>query len=739
MNSCRSILSCVLATAWVFFARPLCAQTDHFNLDFEQSGTGCPPQWRTLISNSDDAAVVLDTAVRKEGKQALLLRAGKTNDPDNDYVCAFSLLPGDFAGNEAAWSLYAKAAFPEKSSATAVFVAIGNSGEILAHQTEDIRMSADWKAYHCILPVDTARIKSFKVILTLNGPGSLWVDDIKCNIDGVPIDMARHREQLPAERDTAFTYGSGIEVLPVNAFTLRSYTKLGMLWGFLKYHHPSVVTGKLNWDAELFRILPGMQVQGTDEEVNQYLEAWVDRLGGGFPKMTERTLKKKDIKMYPDYGYLFDTGFLSPSLRRKLTVLKDCDRTGNQYYVDIDGNAIMNHENPFYSKHDFPDAGTRLLALFRYWNFILYYFPYRYLMTEDWNKNLMASLPEFLNARNANDYTTACLKLVAKIEDGHAQVDRSIPLLANPGTKVVALETQFVDDTLVVSAPYPAEGEASINRGDIITAIAGVATDTLINRYAALRSASNRSALRYYLLAGNESPFRTSKDAIALTIRDRSGYLKTVFAAAGKQAPPGKAPEEAIRLLQDSLVYVYAGSLKNYDIDILRTTYATMRGLIIDLRCYPAYYLVHDLCKWLKKEESVFAQMARPYPKQPGLFCFWPLANGVRNKDYYRGKIVVLVNEATQSQAEFTAMALQTVPGCTVVGTRTAGADGDYSAIVLPGNIRTGISGIGYYYPDRSETQKAGLKIDRVVRPTIKGISAGTDEVLDYAIRLFKK
>ncbi len=43
------------------------------------------------------------------------------------------------------------------------------------------------------------------------------------------------------------------------------------------------------------------------------------------------------------------------------------------------------------------------------------------------------------------------------------------------------------------------------------------------------------------------------------------------------------------------------------------------------------------------------------------------------------------------------------------------------------------ISGIGIYYPDGTETQRKGVKIDVVVNPTIKGIKAGRDELLEKA------
>ena len=54
----------------------------------------------------------------------------------------------------------------------------------------------------------------------------------------------------------------------------------------------------------------------------------------------------------------------------------------------------------------------------------------------------------------------------------------------------------------------------------------------------------------------------------------------------------------------------------------------------------------------------------------------------------------------------------------------------------MPGNIFTYISGIGVLTPDGSETQRIGIVPDIKIEPTIKGIRAGKDEVLEKAIEL---
>jgi C-terminal processing protease CtpA/Prc len=78
-------------------------------------------------------------------------------------------------------------------------------------------------------------------------------------------------------------------------------------------------------------------------------------------------------------------------------------------------------------------------------------------------------------------------------------------------------------------------------------------------------------------------------------------------------------------------------------------------------------------------------------------------------------------------------MALQASPGALVVGSTTAGADGNVSYVRFPGGYRGAITGVGVFYPDRRPAQGAGIAVDVEVRPTLAGIRARRDEVLEAA------
>jgi carboxyl-terminal processing protease len=91
------------------------------------------------------------------------------------------------------------------------------------------------------------------------------------------------------------------------------------------------------------------------------------------------------------------------------------------------------------------------------------------------------------------------------------------------------------------------------------------------------------------------------------------------------------------------------------------------------------------------------------------------LKNGAGNNDSiktYKGLVVILVNEQTQSSAEYTALALRTAPHAVVMGSQTAGADGDMSFVPFPGGFRSPFSGLGIYYPNGTDTQGVGIVPD---------------------------
>jgi C-terminal processing protease CtpA/Prc len=193
-------------------------------------------------------------------------------------------------------------------------------------------------------------------------------------------------------------------------------------------------------------------------------------------------------------------------------------------------------------------------------------------------------------------------------------------------------------------------------------------------------------------------------------------------------------------LLEGNIGYIYPGTLKQGEIDAIMKEFKDTKGLVIDLRCYPSDFIVFSLTKYLMPTAKPFVKFTTTNHDKIGDFSFTKTIEVGSNKsNYYKGKMAILINETTQSQAEYTTMALRVAPQVTVIGSTTAGADGNVSNIILPGNVRTMISGIGVYYPDGKETQRVGIVPDLEMRPTIQGVKNGVDELLNKAMEVVKK
>jgi C-terminal processing protease CtpA/Prc len=93
----------------------------------------------------------------------------------------------------------------------------------------------------------------------------------------------------------------------------------------------------------------------------------------------------------------------------------------------------------------------------------------------------------------------------------------------------------------------------------------------------------------------------------------------------------------------------------------------------------------------------------------------------------------MLIDERAISQAEHTGLFLEAANDTTFVGSPTMGANGDVTTLTLPGDIVISFSGHDVRHADGRQLQRMGLVPHIEVRPTIKGIRDGRDEVLERA------
>ena len=191
--------------------------------------------------------------------------------------------------------------------------------------------------------------------------------------------------------------------------------------------------------------------------------------------------------------------------------------------------------------------------------------------------------------------------------------------------------------------------------------------------------------------------------------------------------------------MDNNIGYVTLQTIKEEDISGIKSEFLDTKGIIIDIRNYPSTFVPFSLGSFFVSSSTPFVKFTNGNVDNPGEFTFTNNIEIPSQGKTYKGKLVVLVNELSQSQAEYTSMAFRAGDNTTIIGSTTAGADGNVSSIMLPGGLRTMISGIGVNYPNGEETQRIGIVPDIDVKPTIKGIREGKDELLEKAIEIILK
>lgn len=395
----------------------------------------------------------------------------------------------------------------------------------------------------------------------------------------------------------------------------------------------------------------------------------------------------------------------------------------------------------------YPDASFRLLCLYRYWNMIQYFFPNKHLTDKDWSKVLEDYIPRFLNAKNELEYEIATLQLIGSIQDTHANLWGGNNKIEDwKGSYYAPFHTRFIENCLVVSDYYNPElkEENSPEIGTIITSIDGKDIQNLLKEKLPYYPASNyASQLRDIGRDMRRSPNERMKitylkNGIEQT-EDIKLYPKEKINLYGWY-PPLANDLSSFKMLEENIGYITLQNIKKEDIDVIKTTFINTKAIIVDIRNYPSTFVPFLLGSFFVDEFTPFVKFTRANLDYPGEFAWDQRPHKIPpNGKHYKSKIVVLVNNLSQSQAEYTAMAFRAAPKTTIIGSTTAGADGNVSEIWLPGGLYTMISGIGVYYPDGTETQRVGIIPDIEVKPTIKGIKEGRDEVLEKAIEIINK
>jgi len=539
---------------------------------------------------------------------------------------------------------------------------------------------------------------------------------------------------------------------------VQKYKQVGLVWGLLKYHHPEISKGKYNWDLEFITLFDKVVAVKNQDEMNDLLLGFISKYKTDKLKPKSLNSEKLFLKNV-DYDWI-DSAVFGAELVKNLIEIKN-NRNINNYYVSTSKmSKMLSFENEKgFKDFDYAMKSHRMLLLFNFWNAIQYWDVNKYLMDTKWPDNLDALTQEFLSADTKLKFELVKLKLISKLDDSH-----SVTLSVDVGNSFFSYKPVFsgkiLNDSIVIDKIKNKNlaKKDGIELGDVIVKIENKNISTYLNEKCTnLFSVSNLNYLKrwgshdevwfvYNLLLSN------NKDSINVDVVTRKGIRENKYIHLYKGShfddfeTLGRLKKEKWFYVQPNIAYVNLEQITKKELDVVFKQVANTKGLILDLRNYPKNISNNDLAKYLYPERKEFIKILFPIENNPSYgeydgeaplkLIMNPFNAGSSNSNYYKGKVVLLVDRTTQSKAEYIGMAIQQAPDCTTLGEQTAGSPLNIVNYMMSDKTNVNFTGLGGFYPSGEGVQRNGLHIDHYVNESAKNYDP--ELYIKEAIRLIE-
>ena len=525
---------------------------------------------------------------------------------------------------------------------------------------------------------------------------------------------------------------------------IEAYANIGRVWGFLKYYHPAVGSGSLNWDQtliEAFEKSQGLPPQQMSQQAVAHLLSVagpVDDCQSCFDDVDEKGISTVDWQWMEPSPFLTEGQIIA---LRRIRDQRDLSDSTHQAYLSlwriVSRRFVMDSA---YEDVSHFTAWHRLLTLYHYWNVIEYFFPYRPTANPNWAQVLRDFVPRFWAAEGERALQYAMWELVNQINDGHGAGGSPylsehgygkywLPFWARLSKDGRVFITELRNDSL---------GQAcGLKVGDEILQVNGRDIQALLAEKRPYEAASNATTKDIYCLwlvlkdtlstarlslARADSTFDLIVPRFTASELETNEYPAWYWADAQRRVLVAHAPR--IRSSEEARAFLRKSK--------------QAEAVILDVRMgNPGYEARHLMIRRMLPKNSPIVVAASPRYPYPG---HWekplPQYTYGRQARAWRDKpLVLLAGEYNISRDEWTIMYFQTSPQAYTIGRPTGGALSYLARIELPGQFSAAFT-LGYMaYPDGSPIFGPGVKLDERVEPTAEQLSQGRDAALERALQ----
>jgi C-terminal processing protease CtpA/Prc len=366
------------------------------------------------------------------------------------------------------------------------------------------------------------------------------------------------------------------------------------------------------------------------------------------------------------------------------------------------------------------------------WNVARHFYPYWDAVKLDWEGALRTWLAAQPPSQTRAELRDQLRRLTAPLDDGHVAI-------ADFGDKAprafLAISVRPMGDQFVVDASRVPE---QVRPGDVIASVHGKPAKAWFDERLALLSGSphhKRWRMRFELLAGPRG------STVPLELLRGKRTVEVTLPYTATQLMQGPRPA-AIQEVRPGVHYVDITRFDKAAFDKALETLKGAKGIIFDARGYPGRDAVSLVPYWLTGEDPARWMFVPRYDKPfAQSTTAWSIGWQMQRNPALEKPVKVLLTDArTIDYAESLAAYFPAQKTGPMVGERTAGANGNVARATLPSGMSFFFSSMRVTLHDGTTSMHAkGIPPDEPASPTVEGIRAGRDEILEAAIRRIER
>jgi len=561
---------------------------------------------------------------------------------------------------------------------------------------------------------------------------------------------------------------------------LANLTAFARLYGYVRYFHPSDEAAQMDWDKfvvygayhaskaaspeilteillYLFRpIAPTLNIYKTDQTSDQQADLYMaegtpsdpsafrvvcwQHIGLGLdPNNTiyksiragrepwERPMQLFNAKLNAPTVIVKDLG-LGLSCSLPLSLYADEHIT----YPDVPADLLEKFKGDIQrrspSRISVGNVHVRYAGVIITWNILQHFYPNFDKVNVDWNHVLQDTLKEVSDQLNESEFLHSLQRMLVPLQDGHADVYH--PIVSQNAGFQFALD--WIENRVVVTV----SADSAILPGDQLLTVDRVDARKIMTTEEKLISGSPQWKRKKVFKNFNYGP----KGSCAQLTFKRKGKTFSLTMSRTNTAQLKEFHRPAVKKLEHNIYYIDMESLDIDQFHAQAPQLAQADGYIFDVRGYAAFekrdvltYLIDEIIKsptWNVPRILFPDQQAIEYTDQ-----HWQLKP---RQPRFKGKAVFLIDNNTISASETFASIARHYKIGTLIGSPSAGMNGNSQSFSLPGEYRVIFTGMRIKNHDGSRFFGDGVLPDIPLERTISGLEQGKDQLLEAAIKHLK-